>query len=94
LVVLRDLMPNLNPSLFIVRHDAPIKIKWEIRLTRKWEIRLTGQWKQDMRDIDASLDQKNGYRSSLEKPDHLVSQTRVSSFHRENLCSNDFLKKI
>jgi hypothetical protein len=47
-----------------------------------------------MRDNGARLDQKYGYRSSLEKLDHPVCQTEVSDFHRENLCSKDFLKKI
>jgi hypothetical protein len=48
----------------------------------------------DRRDIGASLDQKNSYRSSLKKSDPPVCQTRVPVFHRENLCSNDFPKMI
>jgi hypothetical protein len=48
----------------------------------------------DRKDIGARLDQKNGYTSSLEKLDPPVYQTGVSSFYRENLCSNDLLKMI
>jgi hypothetical protein len=58
------------------------------------EINLRRQWKQDRRDIGASLDQKNGYRSSLEKLDPPVCQIRVSDFHRENICSNNLPKLI
>jgi hypothetical protein len=43
--------------------------------------------KQDRRAIGARLDQKDRYRSSLEKSDHPVCQTGQSGFHRENLCS-------
>jgi hypothetical protein len=47
-----------------------------------------------MRDIDARIDQKNGYRSSLEKLDPPICQTGMSDFHGENLWSNDFPKII
>jgi hypothetical protein len=47
-----------------------------------------------MRDIDARIDQKNRYRSSLEKSDTPICQTGVFGFHREKLCSNAFLKMI
>jgi hypothetical protein len=50
--------------------------------------------KQDRRAIGARLDQKDRYRSSLEKPDHPVYQTEQFGFHRENLCSKRLPKII
>jgi hypothetical protein len=50
--------------------------------------------KHDKKDIGTRLDQKNRYRSSLKKSTPPVCQTRVSGFHRENLCSEYFLKMI
>jgi hypothetical protein len=47
-----------------------------------------------MRDMGASLDQKNRHRSCLEKSDHLICQTGQSGFYRENICSNYFPKMI
>jgi hypothetical protein len=47
-------------------------------------MKLRRQLKQDRRDIEARLNQKDKYRSSLKKPDHPVCQTGQSSFHREN----------
>jgi hypothetical protein len=58
------------------------------------EIKLRRHWKQYRRDIGASLDEKNIYRSSLKKLDPSVCQTGVSDFHRKNLYSNDFPKMI
>jgi hypothetical protein len=47
-----------------------------------------------MRDMDARLDQKSRFRSSLKKLDPPVCQIGVSGFHRENLCLEYFLKMI
>jgi hypothetical protein len=50
--------------------------------------------KQDRKAIGARLNQKDRYRSSLEKPDHPVYQTGQFGFHRENLCSKRLPKII
>jgi hypothetical protein len=49
-------------------------------------MKLRRQLKQDRRAIGARLDQKDRYRSSLEKSDHPIYQTGQSDFHIENLC--------
>jgi hypothetical protein len=83
LIELSDIVPCLDPPFFLmVRYSAPDKIKMNQCFRRPS--------KQDKKDIRTRLDQKNGYMSSLEKLDHLVCQTRQSSFHRENLCSKHF----
>jgi hypothetical protein len=60
----------------------------------RMEIKLRRQLKHDKKDIGTRLDQKNRYRSSLKKLDPPVYQIGVSDFHRENLCSEYFLKMI
>jgi hypothetical protein len=50
-------------------------------------MKLMRQLKQDRRAIEARLDQKDRYMSSLEKSDHPVCQTGQSGFHGENICS-------
>jgi hypothetical protein len=40
------------------------------------------------------LDQKGVYRSSLKKLNHPVCQIGQSDFHRENLCSKEYLQMI
>jgi hypothetical protein len=57
-------------------------------------MKLRRQLKHDKKDIGTRLNQNNRYMSSLEKPEHPVYQTEQSDFHRENLCSNYFLKMI
>jgi hypothetical protein len=46
--------------------------------------------KQDKKDIGTRLDQKKGYRSSLEKLDHSICQTGQSGFQREKCAQNIF----
>jgi hypothetical protein len=58
------------------------------------KMKLRRPLKHDKKDIGIRLDQKNIYRSSLEKLEHPVYQARLSGFHRENLYSNYFLKMI
>jgi hypothetical protein len=47
-----------------------------------------------MRDMCARLDRKSRFRSSLEKPNPPICQIDVSSFYKENLYSEYFLKMI
>jgi hypothetical protein len=58
-------VPCLDPPFFLmVRHSAPDKIKMKQSFSR-----LS---KQEKKGIGTRLDQRNGFRSSLEKPDHPV----------------------
>jgi hypothetical protein len=56
------------------------------------EMKLKRQLKHNKKDMETRLDQKNRYRSSLEKLEYPVCQTGQSDFHRENPCSNYFPK--
>jgi hypothetical protein len=86
-IELSDIVPCLDPPfLFMVRHSAPDKIKM-----KQGCMRLS---KQDKKGIETRLDQRNGFMSSLEKPDHQVCQTGPFDFHRENLCSKYCPKSI
>jgi hypothetical protein len=87
LIELSDIVPCLDPSfLLMVRHSAPDKIKMKQGFRR-----LS---KQDKKDIEIRLNQRNRFRSSLEKSDYPVYQTGPSDFHRENLCSKYCLMSI
>jgi hypothetical protein len=64
-IELSDIVPCIDPPFFlIVRHSAPNKIKMKQGFRR-----LS---KQDKKAIGTRLDQRNGFRSSLEEPDHPV----------------------
>jgi hypothetical protein len=58
-------VPCLDPPFFLmVGHSAPDNIKMKQGFRRLL--------KQDKKGIGTRLDQRNGFRSSLEKLDHLV----------------------
>jgi hypothetical protein len=57
-------------------------------------MKLRRQRKEDMRGKRNKIRSKEWIMSSLEKPEYLVYQTRQSSFHTENLCSNYLPKMI
>jgi hypothetical protein len=65
LIELSDIVSCLDPAFFLmVWHSAPDKIKMKQGFRR-----LS---KQDKKDIVTRLDQRNGSRSSLKKPDYPV----------------------
>jgi hypothetical protein len=65
LIELSDIVPYLDPPFFLmVSHSAPDKIKMKQGFRR--------QLKQDKKVIGTTLDQRNIFSSSLEKPDHPV----------------------
>jgi hypothetical protein len=87
LIEFSDIVPCLDlPFFLMVQHSAPDKIKMKQGFRR-----LS---KQDKKGIGTRLDQRNGFRSSLEKTNHPVCQIGPSDFHRENVYSKYCLKSI
>jgi hypothetical protein len=69
-IELSDIVPCLDPPFFLmVRHSASDKIKMKQGFRR-----LS---KQDKKGIGIRLDQRNGFRSSLEKSDHPVFTEKI-----------------
>jgi hypothetical protein len=70
LIELSDIISYLDPPFFLmVQHSAPDKIKMKQGFRR-----LS---KQDKKGIGTRLDQRNGFRSSLENPDHPVFTEKI-----------------